>query len=82
VPGATAAKSLPAQQAQPPGEVARAGRTTEPSAYIQREEEGPFVPAAEEPQEPAPDPRELAKLVYPIIKRMLAQEKERLRGSS
>ncbi len=54
-----------------------------PDAYIQREEAGPSVPAENEtPPEPAPDPRELARLVYPIIKRMLAQEKERLRGSS
>lgn len=59
-------------------------RSPEPPlrAYIQREEAGPSVPAEETEQEPAPDPRELARLVYPIIKRMLAQEKERMRGYS
>lgn len=57
---------------------------------IQRVEEGasesPITadsPTASESggKSPAPDPRELAKMVYPLIKRMLALERERYYGS-
>jgi hypothetical protein len=56
-------------------------RLPEEEAGPQVGESEPLAPATEEPEHPAPDPRELAKQVYPIIKRMLAQERERRHGS-